>query len=174
MKKGYLTEMVSKIRLDEREQLPKDILDKEGVKLPEDDLEEISTTAGVPGYATPYAFGKADDDTIEAMGYKKVKRKGSANESQFMKLSKELHLNEVTYKDYKNDQTMSQKQKVNYAVHEVSKKMYEIERIVARNLKLKQETKVNNSEFWKSTQVKMHKISERLIRIAGKLKELNA
>ena len=38
-------------------------------------LKEASTTAGVPGYSTPYAFGKAPISTYTKMGYKPVKRK---------------------------------------------------------------------------------------------------
>lgn len=173
MSKGYINEMVSKLRLSEAEELPKDLLDSDTES--EKEVSEISTTAGVPGYQTPYAFGSADDDTIEAMGYKKVKsKKKNVKESAFMQLSKELYLNEISYKEYKSDSTMSSKQKVNKAIHEVNRKMFEIESIIRRNLKLKQEMKVNNSEFWKSTQGKMYKISERLIRIAGQLKELNS
>jgi hypothetical protein len=52
--------------------------------------------------------------------------------------------------------------------------MIEIERLVNQNLKLKKEMRVNNNEFWKSTQGRMYKISERLIRIANQLKELNS
>ena len=36
-------------------------------------LEEMSTTGGIAGYQTPRAFGSADDDTVEALGYKRVK-----------------------------------------------------------------------------------------------------
>ena len=39
---------------------------------PGDDVQEASTSAGAGAYMTPKAFGKADDDTIEALGYRKV------------------------------------------------------------------------------------------------------
>lgn len=42
-------------------------------KMDEVDLEEMSSTAGVPGYMTPKAFGDADDDTYTQGGMKKVK-----------------------------------------------------------------------------------------------------
>ena len=174
MKKSYLNEITSKIPLSEAEQLPKDILDAEGIDA---ELDEISTTAGVPGYQTPYAFGKATDATVNMLGYKKVKKANKnvmAAESKFMQISKKLHLQEVSYKDYKNDTSISSKQKVNQAIHEVNKKMYQIEKIINQNLRLKNEMKLGNSEFWKSTNEKMYKISERLIRIAKNLKELNA
>jgi len=38
-----------------------------------EDLEEISTSAGAGSYMTPKAFGNADDDTVETLGYKRVK-----------------------------------------------------------------------------------------------------
>ena len=39
----------------------------------EDELDEISTSAGAGAYLTPNAFSPADDDTVEALGYKRVK-----------------------------------------------------------------------------------------------------
>lgn len=36
-------------------------------------IDEMSTTGGVAGYNTPNAFAKADDDTVEVLGYKRVK-----------------------------------------------------------------------------------------------------
>lgn len=36
-------------------------------------IDEISTSSGVAGYNTPNAFAKADDDTVEVLGYKRVK-----------------------------------------------------------------------------------------------------
>ena len=36
-------------------------------------IDEMSTTGGVAGYSTPNAFAKADDDTVEVLGYKRVK-----------------------------------------------------------------------------------------------------
>lgn len=38
-----------------------------------EDIDEMSTTGGVAGYNTPKAFAKADDDTVEVLGYKRVK-----------------------------------------------------------------------------------------------------
>jgi len=58
-----------------------------------EDITEMSTTAGVAGYDTPAAFGDVEDDTIEMLGYKKVKKnKSNVAESTFMKLSSQLHL----------------------------------------------------------------------------------
>jgi hypothetical protein len=39
----------------------------------EDELEEASTSGGAGAYMTPNAFSPADDDTVEALGYKRVR-----------------------------------------------------------------------------------------------------
>ena len=55
-----------------------------------DDIEEISTSVGAGGYETPNAFGDLGDDTIEMLGYKKVKKvkKNEVKESDFMNIEK--------------------------------------------------------------------------------------
>jgi len=39
----------------------------------EDELEEASTSGGAGAYMTPNAFSPADDDTVEVLGYKRVR-----------------------------------------------------------------------------------------------------
>jgi len=58
------------------------------------DMMEMSTSGGAGGYETPNAFGSADDETVEMLGYKRVKKKvkESVNESKFKKLSTQLFL----------------------------------------------------------------------------------
>ena len=58
-----------------------------------EDITEMSVAAGAGPYETPNAFGDVGDDTIEMLGYKKVKKnKSNVAESTFMKLSSQLHL----------------------------------------------------------------------------------
>ena len=58
-----------------------------------EDITEMSTSTGAGGYETPAAFGDVGDDTIEMLGYKRVKKnKSNVAESTFMKLSSQLHL----------------------------------------------------------------------------------
>lgn len=45
----------------------------------DEELDEISTSAGAGSYLTPNAFSPADDKTINALGYKRVKRNESVN-----------------------------------------------------------------------------------------------
>jgi hypothetical protein len=49
----------------------------------------------------------------------------------------------------------------------------EIEKIVHRNMKLKTEMGINSNDYWKNTSRNFGKISERLVRINNKLRELS-
>lgn len=139
----------------------------------EDEIQEISTSDGVAPVATPYAFGDADDDTIEAYGYKKVpKKKKQTNtaESVFSQISKELYLNEVSYQDYKNYPGMSSKKKLNTAIQECSTALYEIERFLKQNRKLREEENLGNTDYWKSTAYKLVKMDQRLKSLREEIK----
>jgi len=58
-----------------------------------EDITEMSVAAGAGPYETPNAFGDVGDDTIEMLGYKRVKKnKSNVAESTFMRLSSQLHL----------------------------------------------------------------------------------
>ena len=142
-----------------------------------DDIEEMSTSAGAGGYETPNAFGKLGDDTIEMLGYKKVKKvkkevKKSVKESEFMKLSKELYLNEISYNEYRKDPIASPKAKINNSINYINRGLKEIEKVVNHNVRLKQEMGVDNNVYWKSSRENLSKISERLLRVSKQLKEL--
>jgi chaperonin cofactor prefoldin len=139
----------------------------------DDELDEMSVAAGAGGYQTPYAFGNLSDDDIETLGYKKVKKvKKESKDSDFVKLSKALHLNEISYHAYKKDTTTTPKHKINTSINHINKGLREIEKIVNRNVRLKQETGVNNTMYWKSSRENLTKIRERLNRVSKQLKEL--
>jgi hypothetical protein len=140
----------------------------------EDDLDEMSTSAGAGGYETPNAFGELGDDTIEMLGYKKVKKvkKEAVKESNFLKLSKEMFINEIAYNEYKKDPIASPKQKINTSINYINKGLKEIEKVVNHNVRLKQEMGVDNGIYWKSSRENLTKISERLLRVSKQLKEL--
>lgn len=147
--------------------------------LKEDEIEEVSVTANVAGYQTPKAFTGDDDENeekrkksaVNSTGYKMV---GETKMKHSDIIKHTLGLSEVTYKTYKQDETMSQKKKVNVAIQEISRKLYEIERAVSQNIKLKTEVGVEGRTYWKSTKQRLGKISERLVKIAGNIRELGS
>tara|TARA_Y100001938_G_C8071466_1_gene423352 strand:- start:1192 stop:1614 length:423 start_codon:yes stop_codon:yes gene_type:complete len=120
------------------------------------ELEELNVTGGGEAYDTPKAFKKKK---------KKVK------ESTFKKLSKQMFLGEATYRDYKKDESATQKQKVNRAIKEVNSKLFKIERIINQNMKLKTEAGIDSTKYWKSTRSNLQKISEKMVRISEKLRK---
>jgi hypothetical protein len=128
-----------------------------------EDIDEANVTSNVAGYETPKAFGDDEDEkkNAEQLGYKKVK------ESVFMKMSKVM--NEISYKAYKSDETLTSKQKVNKAIQEVNSKLFKIERIINQNLKLKNEDGVDSTKYWKSTRNNLRKISHKMMRISERL-----
>lgn len=151
----------------------------------EEEIDEMSSTGGVAGYMTPKAFGKADDDTIEAMGMKRVKKTNKVfrpmeSKSSYKKMMSEMYgvsepsLDEaVSYRQYKKDESASPSQKVNKGIMEVNRMLAEIEKVVHNNLRLKNETGVDSSQFWKQTSTRINKINERIVRISNRLKELS-
>lgn len=160
----------------------------------EDEIVEDNVTGNMDGGAGPPkvkgAFSKSgkedENNNAEVFGYKK-KPKSNVNfkprqtfgtepmptrESAFKRAA--MDINEISYKDYKNDPEKTPHNKINTAIKEINSKLFEIERIVARNVKLKSETGVSTDKYWKPTRHKLHKISERMLSIAQKMRELNA
>ena len=150
------------------------------VKNEEKDLDEMSTTASVPGYQTPYAFHDQED---EKKGSGKKKQKDNATTATDFELVKDsiykkmmnqmVGLNETSYREFKQDPTSTPQQKVNRGIMEVNKMLAEIEKIVNNNLRLKTETGVQSGHFWKTTGKRFAKINERMLRVANRLKELS-
>jgi hypothetical protein len=149
------------------------------------DIDEMSVTGNLDGGSgppkTPYAFsGDNDEDTEKekdnaesSTGYKLVKKVpkkifvGKMGESIYKKT-----MNELTNNAYKSDPSSSPKAKVNTAIKEINRKLFEIERIVKQNNKLKIEMGVSSDNYWKSSKTRIGKIGERILRIGRQLKEL--
>jgi hypothetical protein len=87
-----------------------------------------------------------------------------------MTLAKNTLLSEISYKDYKNDESSTSKQKVNRAIREINSKLYKIESIINQNIKLKSESGVDSTKYWKSTRSNLQKISEKMQRISERLR----
>jgi len=146
----------------------------------EEEIEEANVTGNLDGGEgppkTPYAF---HDD--EKAGKEKQKKNATAatdyemvNDSIYKKMMNQMEgLNEVSYREFKQDPTSTPQQKVNRGIMEVNKMLGEIEKIVNNNLRLKTETGVQSGHFWKTTGNRFAKINERMLRVAHRLKELS-
>jgi hypothetical protein len=144
------------------------------------EIGEANVTGNIDGGEgppkTPYAFIDGDDDKE---GKEKQKKNATAStefelvkDSIYKRMMKQL--NEVSYREYKQDPTSTPQQKVNRGIMEVNKMLAEIEKIVTNNLRLKTETGVQSGHFWKTTGNRFRKINERMLRVANRLKELSS
>ena len=124
------------------------------------ELDEATTSGATPGYQTPNAFSdKSSSD-------KKKKKKMATNSTTYTVVK------EGRYHDYRNDDTLSPKQKIGHSMREVRDGLNGLEKLVKMNVKLKNELKVNSQSYWKNTHKALNKISERLVKLANKVGQL--
>ena len=81
-------------------------------------------------------------------------------------------VNEGRYHEWRNDDSMTPKQKIGRAMREVRKSLGDLNKMVEMCVRLKNETKVDTRTYWKSTNRALTKISERLVKIANKVGKL--
>ena len=82
-----------------------------------------------------------------------LRRKGYVEES----------LNEGRYHDWRNDESLTPKQKIGKSMREIRDALNELDKTVKMNLKLKTELKMKSEDYWKNTHKALTKISERLV-----------
>ena len=128
------------------------------------ELKEASVTGNIDGGEgppkTPYAFqGKRKKD-------KEKEDKIATNSTGYKKIS------EGKYHDYRNDDTLTAKQKIGRSMREVRDSLNGLEQLVKMNVRLKNELNVDSRSYWKNTHKALHKISERLVKLANKVGQL--
>ena len=124
------------------------------------ELDEATTSGATPGYQTPNAF-------TGGVGKGKKKKKEISTNSTGYNV-----VREGRYHDYRNDDTLSPKQKIGRSMREVRDGLHHLEGLVKMNVKLKNELKVNSQSYWKNTHKALNKISERLVKLANKVGQL--
>jgi hypothetical protein len=79
---------------------------------------------------------------------------------------------EGRYHQYRNDETLTPKQKIGLAMRETRDSLQELERTVQYNVRLKNELNIDSRDYWKTTHKALGKISERLVKLANKVGKL--
>jgi len=79
---------------------------------------------------------------------------------------------EGRYHDWRNDESMTPKQKVGRSMREIRDALNELDKTVKMNLKLKTELNMKSEDYWKNTHKALTKISERLVKMANKIGNL--
>ena len=81
-------------------------------------------------------------------------------------------LGEGRYHDWRNDESLTPKQKIGKSMREIRDALKELDKTVKMNLKLKTELKMKSEDYWKNTHKALTKISERLVKMANKVGNL--
>ena len=138
------------------------------------ELAEASSTAtaGNIHYKTPYAFKKNKKG-------KKKKKAGYGGGSYNPTIGTDNELaddpklrKEGKYHDFRNDDSLTTKQKIGKAMRETRDSLKNLEKTIDMNLRLKNELNVESRDYWKNPHKALHKISERLVNLAGKVGQL--
>ena len=127
------------------------------------ELEEVSVTGNLDGGEgpprTPYAFygGRKKD---------KEKKKKIAQAGGYTKV------HEGKYHEYRNDESMPPKQKIGKSMREIRDSLNELDKLVKMNVRLKNELNVDSRSYWKNTHKALRRVSERLVKLANKVGQL--
>ena len=81
-------------------------------------------------------------------------------------------LGEGRYHDWRNDESLTPKQKIGRSMREIRDALNELDKTVKMNLKLKTELKMKSEDYWKNTHKALTKISDRLVKMANKVGNL--
>ena len=81
-------------------------------------------------------------------------------------------VNEGRYHDWRNDESLTPKQKIGRSIREVKNSLNELDKTIKMNQRLKNELKVDSKDYWKTTHKALSSISERLVRLASRVGNL--
>ena len=141
------------MQLDKLREFIRELIKKE--------LAEASVTGGIDGGAgqpkTPYAFKNPKDDD---------------KDEDELKLSDGMSIVKENYYAWRNDDSMSTKQKLAKSMTEIRDGISMLERAVKYNVKLKREMKFESDQYMKRTKVALGKISEKLLRLSARVKDM--
>lgn len=125
------------------------------------ELAEASVTGGIDGGAgqpkTPYAFKNPKDDD---------------KDEDELKLSDGMSIVKENYYAWRNDDSISTKQKLAKSMTEIRDGITMLERAVKYNVKLKNEMRFESDSYMKRTKNALGKISEKLLRLSARVKDM--
>ena len=81
-------------------------------------------------------------------------------------------IGEGRYHEWRNDESLTPKQKIGQSVKEIRDSLNELDKTIKMNLKLKTELNMSSQDYWKNTHKALTKISERLVKMANKVGNL--
>jgi hypothetical protein len=125
-------------------------------------VREMNATGNVDGYATPFAFGKPENE--------KKKAKRQADLTGYTPVNE---LNENRWLELKNEEAPA-KVKIDRGISNINKQLAEMEKFLNWYGRLKQENGVTNETFWKRTNKNIYSIKERLMKLEQKIRKISS
>ena len=89
-----------------------------------------------------------------------VERKIKTKKKKITQASGYEKVNEGRYHDYRNDETMTPKQKIGRSMREIRDSLNNLDKLVKMNVRLKNELNVDSRSYWKNTHKILNKISK--------------
>ena len=124
-------------------------------KMIQQEIEEMNTTASAGGeYSTPHAFRNNEKDDEE------------------LKLTHGMSVVKENYYQWRNNEDLSTKQKIARSMVAIRDSIDLIDKAVKYNVKLKTEMQFESGSYMERTKVALNKISEKLIRLSTRIKDL--
>ena len=125
-------------------------------------------------------ISKIGDKELRNPKYNKHYETILAAQKSIVKLAREIQekervgegLNEGRYHDWRNDESLTPKQKIGRSIREVKNSLNELDKTIKMNQRLKSELKVDSKDYWKTTHKALSSISERLVRLASRVGNL--
>ena len=107
-------------------------------------------------------------DKKELLGY----IDGARQFVKYMKSHPMESVNEGKYHTWRNDESLTPKQKIGRSMREIRDHLTEIDKLTKMNVRLKREMGVDSRDYWKNTHKALSKISERLVKLAKRVGEI--
>lgn len=117
-----------------------------------DPIQEDNVTSGGEAYEVPFTDDDEPDKVEEILQRIMV---------------------EINYNDYRNDNSKSNRQKINTNIKNINSMLREVEQLINHAGRLKTESGADQSVFWKGTSTQFLKIKERLNRLSSKILEIH-
>jgi len=140
----------------------------------EDVVDETTSSGATPGYLTPQAFsanGEISDKqkkTATVLGMTLVKDPDMKKSES--KLAQVINVINETF--YFKDDNLTAEQKIGLAMRQVRNHLTEVERVITKSIKLKQESGVSADDYGKRTYTSLKKINEKVIRLMIALNDI--
>ena len=103
-------------------------------------------------------------------GIKSISRVQPAFGKQIDKKTESV--NEGRYHDWRNDESLTPRQKIGRSIREVKNSLNRLSKMIDFNVRLKNELSVDSGSYWKTTHKALNNISERLVKLANKVGKL--